>query len=134
LIVTDPAAHRATASQEKPTMQYMLLIYRSEAAMEATSKADTGQMMAAYGAYSEAMVKAGVMVSGNRLHPTSTATTVRSPAGKAQVLDGPYAETKEQLGGYFLIEAPDLDTALSWAERCPGAALGAIEVRPIWAM
>jgi hypothetical protein len=115
-------------------MQYLLLIYSNEAAMEATSEADRGKMMAAYGAYSEAMVKAGVMVGGNRLRPASAATTVRSPGGKTQVLDGPYAETKEQLGGYFLIEAPDLDAALSWAERCPGAAIGGIEVRPIWAM
>ena len=115
-------------------MQYLLLIYGNEAAMASASEADTGQMTAAYGAYTEAMVKAGVMVGGNRLRPSSTATTVRSPGGKTQVLDGPYAETKEQLGGYYLIEAPDLDAALSWAERCPGAAMGAIEVRPIWPM
>jgi hypothetical protein len=115
-------------------MQYLLLIYGNEAAMASASEADLGQMTAAYGAYTEAMVKAGVMVGGNRLRPTSTATTVRSPGGKIQVLDGPYAETKEQLGGYYLIEAPDLDAALSWAERCPGAATGALEVRPIWPM
>jgi hypothetical protein len=115
-------------------MQYLLLIYGNEAAMASASETDRGQMTAAYGAYTEAMVKAGVMVGGNRLRPTSTATTVRSPGGKAQVLDGPYAETKEQLGGYYLIEAPDLDAALSWAERCPGAATGALEVRPIWPM
>lgn len=115
-------------------MQYLLLIYGNEAALAAASEAGTNEMMAAYGAYTEAMVKAGVMAGGNRLRPSSTATTVRSPNGKTQVLDGPYAETKEQLGGYFIIEAPDLDAALSWAERCPGAAMGAIEVRPVWAM
>jgi hypothetical protein len=115
-------------------MQYLLLIYRDEAAMASASEADMGQVMAAYGAYTDAMVNAGVMVGGNRLRPSSTATTVRSPGGKTQVLDGPYAEAKEQLGGYYLIEAPDLDAALSWAERCPGAAMGAIEVRPIWPM
>jgi hypothetical protein len=115
-------------------MQYLLLIYSDEAAIERASEADRGKMMAAYGAYSEAMVKAGAMVGGNRLRPSSATTTVRSPGGKTQVLDGPYAETKEQLGGYFLIEAPDLDAALAWAERCPGAATGTIEVRPIWAM
>jgi len=115
-------------------MQYLLLIYGNEAAMASATEADIGQMMAAYGAYSEAMVKAGVMTGGNRLRPSSAATTVRSSGGKTRVLDGPYAETKEQLGGYFIIEAPDLDAALSWAERCPGAATGAIEVRPIWAM
>jgi hypothetical protein len=115
-------------------MQYLLLIYSNEAAMEAAREADASKMVAAYGAYTEAMVKAGVMVGGNRLRPSSTATTLRAPGGKTQVLDGPYAETKEQLGGYFIIEAPDLDAALSWAERCPGAATGAIEVRPVWAM
>jgi hypothetical protein len=115
-------------------MQYLLLIYGNEAAMEAATEADSARVLAAYGAYSEAMVKAGVMVGGNRLRPSSAATTVRSPGGKTQVLDGPYAETKEQLGGYFLIETPDLDAALSWAERCPGTATGTIEVRPIWGM
>jgi hypothetical protein len=115
-------------------MQYLLLIYGNEAAMATASEANIGQMMAAYGAYTEAMVKAGVMVGGNRLRASSSATTVRAPGGKTQVLDGPYAETKEQLGGYYIIEAPDLDAALSWAERCPGSAVGAIEVRPIWPM
>lgn len=113
-------------------MQYLLLIYRNEGAMLAASKEVVGQMMAAYTAYTEAMKKAGVYVGGNRLQPTATATTVRVAAGKTSVLDGPYAETKEQLGGYYLIEAPDLDSALSWAARCPGAAYGALEVRPVW--
>jgi hypothetical protein len=80
------------------------------------------------------MIKAGVMVGANRLRPSATATTVRASEGKTQVLDGPYAETKEQLGGYYLINVPDLDAALSWAERCPGSAVGTIEVRPIWEM
>lgn len=115
-------------------MQYLLLIYSGEADMAAASEADSRQMTAAYMAYAEAMTQAGVMVGGSRLRPTSTATTIRSPGGKTQVLDGPYAETKEQLGGYFMIEAPDLDTALSWAERCPGTAHGAVEVRPVWPM
>ena len=110
----------------------MLLIYVNEAKWDAASEADTDQMMAAYTAYAEAMDKAGVMIGGNRLRPSSNATTVRSAAGKTEVLDGPYAETKEQLGGYFIIEVPDLNGALSWAERCPGAATGVIEVRPIW--
>jgi hypothetical protein len=115
-------------------MQYMLLIYSDEAAMATRSEATINETTAAYMAYSQAMAQAGVMVGGNRLRPASAGTTVRTAGGKTQVLDGPYAETKEQLGGYFLIEAPDLDAALSWAERCPGAAHGAIEVRPIWAM
>ncbi len=114
-------------------MQYMLLIYGSEAALQSASKEAAGQMTAAFGAYTEAMKKAGVYLGGNRLQPTSSATTVRAPNGKSNVLDGPYAETKEQLGGYYMIEAPDLDAALVWAARCPGAAYGAIEVRPLWA-
>ena len=91
-------------------------------------------MHAEYMAYSEAMKKAGIMVGGERLRPTSAATTVRVAKGKTEVLNGPYAETKEQLGGFYLIEASDLDTALSWASRCPGASRGTIEVRPIWSM
>jgi len=91
-------------------------------------------MNAAYMAYTEAMVKAGILQGGNRLRPTSDATTVRVNGGKNQVLDGPYADTKEQLGGYYMIEVPDLDAALSWAARCPGASTGTIEVRPIWPM
>ncbi|WP_158922095.1 YciI family protein [Acidisphaera sp. S103] len=113
-------------------MQYLLLLYVGEADMAAASKDDSRKMTAAYGAYAEAMVQAGVMVGANRLRPTETATTVRSPGGKTQVLDGPYAETKEQLGGYFMIEVPDLDTALSWAERCPTVGHGVVEVRPVW--
>ena len=80
------------------------------------------QMSAAYGAYTEAMKKAGVFVGGERLRPTSAATTVRVADGKTNVLNGPYAETKEQLGGYYMIEVPDLDAAISWAARCPAPA------------
>jgi hypothetical protein len=113
-------------------MKYMLLIYGNEAAVLSASQEQVGQMMAAYGAYTEAMKKAGAYVDGQRLRPTSSGTTVRVANGKTQVLDGPYAEAKEQLGGYYLIDAPDLDAALSWASRCPGASHGTIEVRPIW--
>lgn len=113
-------------------MQYLLLIYRDEAGVLSATKEMVSQMMAAYAAYTEAMKKAGVYVGGNRLKPVASATTVRAPNGKTNVLDGPFAETKEQLGGYYLIEVAGLDAALSWAARCPGAAHGAIEVRPIW--
>ena len=92
------------------------------------------QMMAAYGAYTQAIKTAGVMVAADRLKPTSSASTVRVSDGKTKVLDGPYAETKEQLAGYYLIDVPDLDAALSWAARCPGATHGSIEVRPVWTM
>jgi hypothetical protein len=115
-------------------MKYLLLIYSNEAAGAALSKADMDQMMAAYGAYTEAIKQAGVFLGGNRLQNTTAASTVRVANGKTQVLDGPYADTKEQLGGYFMIEAPDLDAALSWAGRCPGASYGSVEVRPIWSM
>jgi hypothetical protein len=115
-------------------MHYMLMIYGNEAGMLSASKAQAEQMMAAYGAYTEAMKKAGVLVRGERLKPTTAASTVRVTDGKTKVLDGPYAETKEQLGGFYLIDVADLDTALSWAARCPGANHGTIEVRPIWAM
>ena len=115
-------------------MKYMLLIYGNEANMLAAAPAATEQMMAAYGAYGEAMQKAGVYVDANRLKPTTAASTVRVADGKTKVLDGPYAETKEQFGGYFTIDVPDLDAALSWAARCPGASHGVVEVRPIWAM
>jgi hypothetical protein len=115
-------------------MQYMLLIHSSEAAMQSMPKDAIGKMHAAYMAYTDAITQAGVVVNSNRLCPTSATTTVRVTDGKTQVLDGPYAETKEQLAGYYLIDVPDLDAALSWAARCPGASAGAIEVRPIWVM
>jgi hypothetical protein len=83
-------------------------------------------------AYTEALRNAGVLRGQNRLQPSTAATTVRVVEGKSRVLDGPFADTKEQLGGYFLIEVPDLDAAISWAARCPGASHGVVEVRPIW--
>lgn len=115
-------------------MQYLLLIYGNEAAAAAATKSDGEQMMAAYGAYAEAMKKAGVIRGGERLRPTATATTVRVAGGKTNVVNGPYADTKEQLGGYFVIDVPDLDAALTWAARCPGASHGVMEVRPLWPM
>ncbi|HMK79039.1 MAG TPA: YciI family protein [Xanthobacteraceae bacterium] len=115
-------------------MQYLLMIYSSEAGIRAASKEQVGQMSAAYAAYTEALKGAGVIRGGERLRPASEATTVRVKDGKTNVLDGPYADTKEQLGGFYLIEVPDLDAALSWAARCPGAATGTMEVRAIWPM
>jgi hypothetical protein len=115
-------------------MQYMLMIYSNENGWSALTKAQQEQGVAAYGAYTEALKKAGVLAGSNRLQPTSAATTVRVVNGKSQVLDGPFADSKEQLGGYFLLDVPDLDAAISWAARCPGAAHGVVEVRPVWAM
>jgi len=115
-------------------MQYLLMIYGNEAGMLAAPKEMVTQMSAAYGAYTEAVKKAGIYLGSNRLRPTNSASTVRVADGKTQVLDGPYAETKEQLGGYYLIDVRDLDAALSWAARCPAARYGTVEVRPIWVM
>lgn len=113
-------------------MQYMLLIHSDEARMkEAMASGGAPQMMGAYRAYTEAMQQAGVFVAGDALQPSSTATVVRVRDGHTQVLDGPYAEAKEQLAGYYLIEAKDLDAALEWAARCPGAGSGTMEVRPV---
>jgi hypothetical protein len=115
-------------------MKYMMLIYGDEGSFEAAPEGTVTKMSASYAAYTEAMVKAGILVGGERLHRSSAATTVKIANGKTQVLDGPYAEIKEQLGGYYIIDVADLDSALSWAKRCPGASEGAIEVRPVWAM
>jgi hypothetical protein len=112
-------------------MQYMLLLYWNEGAQAAATKEQKAETFAAYSAYTEAMKKAGVFLTGNGLQATSTATVVRAPDGKAKALNGPYAESKEQLGGYYLIDAPDLDSALDWAAHHPGARRGAIEVRPL---
>ena len=115
-------------------MQYILMPYVNEAGWTKLTKAEQEQGVAAYAAYSEALTKAGVLRGSNRLQPTSAATTVRVANGKTQVLDGPYADSKEQLGGYFLIDVPDLDAAISWAARCPAAGHGVVEVRPLWDM
>jgi hypothetical protein len=114
------------------TMQYIMMLYSQEAGWAKMTEADQLQAMGAYTAYTEALKKAGVHAASNRLQPISTATTVRVAEGKSQVLDGPYADTKEQLGGFYIIDVPDLDAALSWAARCPGASHGTIEVRPVW--
>ena len=115
-------------------MKYMLMIYSSEAEENAMKPADLQGIMQAYGAYTEALAKAGALKEGERLRPIADATTVRVRGGKTEVLNGPYAETREQLGGYYVIDVPDLDAALSWAARCPSSGYGTIEVRPIWAM
>ncbi|SRR6266849_1338819 len=115
-------------------MEYMLMVYVEEAGWSKLPKAAQEQGMAAYKAYTEALTKAGVLRGSNRLQPSSAATTVRVANGKSQVLDGPYVESKEQIGGYYVIEVADLDAAISWAARCPGASHGVVEVRPSWSM
>ena len=115
-------------------MQYLLTLYADESGWGQMTPEQQQQGVAAYAAYTEALRSAGVLVNSNRLRPSATATTLRIADGRTQVLDGPFAESKEQLGGYYLIEAPDLDAAMQWAGRCPGVQHGVVEVRAIWAM
>ena len=113
-------------------MQYLLMIHDDEAAAQKATKSQIESFMAAYEAYTSAMVEAGILRSGERLRPSNTGTTIRAPNGKAQVANGPYADVKEQFGGFYVIEVSDLDEAIKWAARCPSALFGAVEVRPIW--
>ncbi|MBV9511267.1 MAG: YciI family protein [Caulobacteraceae bacterium] len=113
-------------------MQYLLLIYADENLP--TSEAETKAMIEAYGAFTQEVIQKGHFKGADRLRPTSTATTVRVRDGKALVTDGPFAETREQVGGYYLIEAKDLDEATAIAAKIPSAKHGSIEVRPIWTM
>ena len=115
-------------------MQYILLIYDNEEAMKSRSSAEMGQLMSAYQKFTQEIVNAGNFKAGDPLQPSNTATTVRQREGKTLVTDGPFAETKEQLGGYYLIEAKDLDEAIAIAGRVPSAQWGSIEVRPIMKM
>jgi hypothetical protein len=114
-------------------MQYMILIYGDEKsfAMMANDAEAQQQMYAAYTRYGADMREAGVLRGGGELKPTHSATTVRVRNGKTVTTDGPFAETKEQLGGYYLIDVPDLDRAVQWASRCPAAQGGSVEVRPL---
>ncbi|MCH9687245.1 MAG: YciI family protein [Deltaproteobacteria bacterium] len=112
-------------------MQYLALIYDTEANRQNMTPEDTKQLLADYGAFTEAAKEAGVFVGGEALTPVHTATTVRLRDGKVLTTDGPFAETKEQLGGYYLLDCKDLDDALAWAAKIPTAKQGSIEVRPI---
>ncbi len=113
-------------------MKYMMLIYETEKDFAARTNENRETFWAAWRAYHKTLVDAGVIVGGNALQPPSTGTTVRSKGGKRQVQDGPYADTKEQLGGFLILELPSLDAALDWASRCPAAATGAVEIRPVF--
>src|ERR1700745_127792 len=113
-------------------MQYLLMIYRNEAELGGMTTADRQKMMADYGAFTQSIIQSGNFKAGDGLQPTSTATTVRVRDGKTLTTDGPFAETREQLGGYYMIDAKDLDAAIAIAARIPGARVGSIEGRPIW--
>jgi len=112
-------------------MQYLLLIYRNEADLGKMTPADRKTMTADYGTFTQSIVQSGHFKAGDGLQPSTTATTVRVRDGKTLTTDGPFAETREQLGGYYLVEAKDLDAALAIAARIPGATTGSIEVRPV---
>jgi hypothetical protein len=113
-------------------MQYLLMIYANEAEHEKIVEATGTKMYEEYGAFTQGIIQSGNFKAGDRLRPVDTATTVRIRDGKTLITDGPFAETREQLGGYYLIEAKDLDAALAIAAKIPGARYGSIEVRPIW--
>jgi hypothetical protein len=113
-------------------MQYLLMIYEDEALGRTRSPEDMGEILAGFRAFGELLDAEGAMVAGDALDSVETATTVRVRDGQVLHTDGPFAETKEQLGGYYLIEAPDLDTALRYAAEIPTATSGSIEVRPIF--
>ncbi len=113
-------------------MQYLLLIYSNEAEIAKMNPAALETMMADYTEFTKGVIQAGQFKAGDRLKPTSTASTVRVRNGKVTTTDGPFAETREQLGGYYLVEAKSLDEATAIAARIPGAKWGSIEVRPIW--
>jgi hypothetical protein len=112
-------------------MKYMLMDYVEESGWPRLTTAEQERWLGVYRAYVEAMAKAGVLRGSGGLQPTSSATTVRVVNGKTQVLDGPYADSKEQLAGYHIVDVPDLDAAIAWAARCPTALHGVVEVRPL---
>jgi hypothetical protein len=112
-------------------MQYMMLIYGPEGGFNDLPQEQLNAMKQEWFVYSQQMGEAGVMVAGDALLPTTAATCVRVRDGKDLITDGPFAETKEALGGYYLMEVPSVDEAIVWAKRCPGAQYGTIELRPV---
>ena len=113
-------------------MNYLLLIYNSEAEENALSETQTKKLMGEYTEFTKSIIQSGAFKAADRLKPVSSASTVRVRNGKTVVTDGPFAETREQLGGYYLVEAKNLDEATAIAARIPGSKTGSIEVRPIW--
>jgi hypothetical protein len=112
-------------------MKYILLIYGDERVWGAMSKEEMERLYAAHGEYGDAMTKAGVLRGGEELQPVTTARSVRFERGRPQTFDGPFAETKEQLGGYYVIEVDRPEQALEWAEKMPGMTQGTVEIRPL---
>jgi hypothetical protein len=112
-------------------MQYAMLIYETPKGFESRKQRENDAYIGAWRAYHKALVGAGIHAGGDPLQPPETATTVQVRSGRRQVQDGPFANTKEQLGGFTILECPSLDMALEWAARCPAAADGAVEIRPL---
>jgi hypothetical protein len=112
-------------------MKYLCTIYGDESQWSDVTPEQSAEVLAAYGVFSEEAAAAGVMLGGEGLEPTSAATTVRVRDGERLLSDGPFAETKEQLGGFYLLECGSLDEAIEWASKIPGAASGSVEVRPV---
>jgi hypothetical protein len=112
-------------------MKYLLTIYADESRYATMTPADSASLMEAYGKFGTEAQSAGVLLGGEGLQPTATATTVRVRDGETLLTDGPFAETREQLGGYYLLDCEDLDEANRWAAKIPDAAGGAVEVRPV---
>lgn len=110
---------------------YMLLIYGEESLWASLTPDQISAEMGAYFAYTQDLQKAGVLVGGDELHPVATAKTLSVADGKQRIVDGPFAETKEALGGYYIVNVESIEDALAWAAKCPGARYGRIEVRPV---
>jgi hypothetical protein len=127
LDVGDPADDNRSA-----TMQYLLMIYQNEAEYAKNDAATSQKMLGEYQSFTQSIIQSGNFKAGDRLQPTTTATTVRVRDGKTLTTDGPFAETREQLAGYYMVDAKDLDGAIAIAARIPGARIGSIEVRPVW--
>jgi hypothetical protein len=131
VVGSDRGGWRRGRLPEEDAVKYLAIIYNDESLYANASPEDVGAVFAAHGKFGEDSSKAGVFLGGEGLEPTSAATTVRVRDGERLLTDGPYAETKEQIGGYYLLECKDLDDALNWAAQIPEAKTGAIEVRPI---
>jgi hypothetical protein len=131
----DPQRFRSSYPRKRPKkegeMQYMLLIYGDQDGWKSRSEEENGQIMQAYMQFTQELQDSGSMVAGDALEPTPTATTVRVRNDETLTTDGPFAETKEQLGGYYIVDVGSIDEALEWAAKIPGASHGSVEVRPV---
>jgi hypothetical protein len=133
-VAVDPRPFRSSYPRKRPKegeMQYMLLIYGDQDGWKSRSEEENGQIMQAYMQFTEELQGSGSLVGGDALQPTETATTVRVRNDETLTTDGPFAETKEQLGGYYIVDVGSIDEALEWAAKIPGASHGSVEVRPV---